>query len=135
MTNFLFLLNIKLDCGPCWFSFVPPIVEFNIFCTKKNCTDQLKNFCWTGRWETLISNKMAVEDKFLSGRTKDWKRQTEKKFEHESKKKMCNLPNEILLKILKEVPQFDLFTNVCILSKRFYELTNDSSIRIEVFFK
>ncbi len=81
-----------------------------------------------------MASKGTAEDKISPASTEDLK--TSDTFEYESKRKtieLCNLPTEILLKILKEVRQFDLFTNVSHVSRRFYELTNDSSIPIKVF--
>ena len=46
--------------------------------------------------------------------------------------KILNLPNEILLRIFRFVPTYDLLKNLALVNNRFYELTKDNSV-IESF--
>ena len=55
-----------------------------------------------------------------------------KKTKSSTTTELDQLPAEILLKILRYVPQSGLLQNVCRVSKKFYELTTDSSIRLWV---
>ena len=56
----------------------------------------------------------------------------------ETKRSSCNLgnilnlPNEILLRIFRFVPTYDLLKNLALVNNRFYELTKDNSV-IESF--
>ena len=45
---------------------------------------------------------------------------------------ILNLPNEILLRIFRFVPTYDLLKNLALVNNRFYELTKDNSV-IESF--
>ena len=45
---------------------------------------------------------------------------------------ILNLPNEILLRIFRFVPTYDLLKNLALVNNRFYKLTKDNSV-IESF--
>ena len=41
---------------------------------------------------------------------------------------ILNLPNEILLRIFRFVPTYDLLKNLALVNNRFYELTKNNSV-------
>ena len=70
------------------------------------------------------------EPKKMKSSTQTGTESKAKKTKSSTTTELDQLPAEILLKILRNVPQSDLLKNVCRVSKKFYQLTTDSSIRL-----